>query len=516
MAKLVAFATILLAVTAGAAHAASFRVVVVPGLGLGDLRRLEARGAVGLLVPGAGPTVGYRTAQAALVRGKIENSLRGGLPSGPTLLVPETSRRLPAPPAIVLGLPSRRVQPNDRRYPIAVLGRGYRGVLTSPSTRIRGLVSIADVAPTALGRDHGLGWHAERDAADRLAALDRRIREHDTRLPAMLLLAGLIALIAVASGRAALLAFATALVANALLGAFGFTSLWAVLLTFAAAVAAAVPLDRRLPSSTAFAAALVAPIVLYLACFAADSSWITFSPLGPTQNARFYGLTNVLSALVLVPALAAADALRRPIGFALVAGLAIVTVGGTRFGADGGGAVMLAVGFAVLAIGLAGAHRRTLAVALPLAAALVLALVGVDAATGATSHVTRALGGGPGGLAGDLGDRMVLSWERATDPPGLALAVGACIAGIAVLVAAVMRRNRATPLLYALTAAVATSLLVNDSPLDVALLGLAGVWAVVAATARSEPAVPRGARQASRMNDGGSSTSWRMLPVRRP
>jgi hypothetical protein len=510
MAKLVAFATFFLVVTAGAAHAASFRVVVVPGLGLDDLHRLEPRAAVGLLVPGAGPTVGYRTARAALVRGKIENSLRGGIPSGPVLVVPETSRRLPAPPAIVLGLPRRRVQPNDRRYPIAVLGHGYRGVLTSPSTRIRGLVSIADVAPTALGREHGLGWQPERDAAERLATLDRRIREHDTRLPSMLLLAGLIALVALASGRAAVLAFATALVANALLGAFGVTALWAVLLGFAAAVAIARPLDRALPSSSAFAAALVAPIGLYLACFAAASSWITFSPLGPTQNARFYGLTNLLSALVLVTALAAADAVRRPIGFALVAGLAIVTVGGTRFGADGGGAIMLAVGFAVLAVGLAGTHRRALAVALPLAAALVLALVGIDAATGATSHVTRALGGGPGGLAGDLGDRVALSWERATDPPGLAIAIGACLAGIALLVVAAARRDRATPLLYALTVAVATSLVFNDSPLDVALLGLVGVWAV-AVTAAWE----RG-RQASRMNDGGSSTSWRMLPVRRP
>src|SRR5207253_2003161 len=100
----------------------------------------EARGAVGLLVPGAGPTVDYRTARAALVRGKIENSLRGGLPSGPVLFVPETSRRLPAPPAIVLGLPRRRVQPNDRRYPIArdcppARGRRHRALGGAPRLR---------------------------------------------------------------------------------------------------------------------------------------------------------------------------------------------------------------------------------------------------------------------------------------------------------------------------------------------------------------------------------------------
>jgi hypothetical protein len=516
MPRVVALAAILLALTTGIAHGASFRVVVVPGLRLDDLRRLEHRGAVGLLVPGAGPTVDGRSARAALVRGKVENSLRGSIASGRPLIVAESSRRLPAPPAIVVGLPGPRTRPNDRRYPIAVLGHGYRGLLTSPSTRIRGLVSIADVAPTVLGRDRGLGWSPQRDAVGRLDALDRRIREHDARLQAMLFLAGAIALIALASGRAALLAFATALAANLLLGAFGVTALPAVLLAFAVAGMVALPLDRLLPANVAFGSALVVPIALYLVCLTAAPSWIAFSPLGPTQNARFYGLTNVLAALILVPALAAANALRRPLGFGLVAALAIVTVGGTRFGADGGGAAMLAVGYAVLAVGLAGVQWRALAIALPIAAALVLGLVGVDAATGATSHVTRALGGGPGALATDFADRVTLSWLRATDPPALAIAIAGCLVGIAFLVATAACRHRGTPLLYALTAAVATSLLVNDSPLDVSLVGLVGVWAVVAATVQRDQIVRGRLAQPSRMNDGGSSTSWRMLPVRRP
>ncbi len=517
MPRVIALAAILLALTTGIAHGGSFRVVVVPNLRLDDLRRLEHRGAVGLLVPGAGPAVNYRSARAALVRGKVENSLRGSVPSGLPVIVAESSRRPPASPAIVLGLPGPRTQPNDTRYPIAVLGHGYRGLLTSPSTRIRGLVSIADVAPTALGRDRGLGWSPQHDAVGRLDALDRRIRDHDVRLPAMLLLAGLITLLRLRSGRAALLAFATVLVANVLLGAFGATAVAVVLLAFAAAVGVALPLERLLRQKTiAFGSALALPIALYLVCLAAAPSWIAFSPLGPTQNARFYGLTNLLAALILVPALAAANALRRPPGFALVTALAIVTVGGTRFGADGGGALMLAVGFAVLAVGLGGLHRRALAVALPLAAALVLGLVGIDAATGATSHVTRALGDGPDAIATDFANRVTLSWLRATDPPALALAIAGCLAGIALLVVTAVRRGGTTPLLYALTAAVATSLLVNDSPLDVSLVGLVGVWAVVAATAQGEQAVRGRLAQASRMNAGGSSTSWRMLPVRRP
>ena len=42
--------------------------------------------AIGLLVPGAGPDTSHEQALAALVRGKVENSLRGGIPSGPALI----------------------------------------------------------------------------------------------------------------------------------------------------------------------------------------------------------------------------------------------------------------------------------------------------------------------------------------------------------------------------------------------------------------------------------------------
>jgi hypothetical protein len=129
---------------AGPAEAAQVPVIVVPGLELEDLAELEGRGAVGLLVPGAGPEVIADSARAALARGKVRNSLRGGTPEGEPVI--ELSEgELPAEgPAIVLGLPEGGEQPNDRRYPIAVLGE--RGLLVSDSTRIPGLVSIVDVA----------------------------------------------------------------------------------------------------------------------------------------------------------------------------------------------------------------------------------------------------------------------------------------------------------------------------------------------------------------------------------
>ena len=145
------------------ASAQERRVVVVPGLEAGDLAALTDRGAVGLLVPDAGPRTSGARARAALERGAVRNSVLGGLPKGEARLDVETAGTVPSGPAIVLGLPTGGEQPNHRRYPIAVLGEGYRGVLTSDSTRIPGLVSIVDVAPTALGEDGALRSSADDD-----------------------------------------------------------------------------------------------------------------------------------------------------------------------------------------------------------------------------------------------------------------------------------------------------------------------------------------------------------------
>ena len=52
--------------------------------------------------------------------------------------------------------------------------------------------------------------------------------------------------------------------------------------------------------------------------------------------------------------------------------------------------------------------------ALAAAAAAVLILMGLDAATGGSSHVTRAVGGGPGEIVEDLWRRLEISWDTAT------------------------------------------------------------------------------------------------------
>lgn len=495
MLRLACAAAIGLAFAAGEAHAATFRVVVVPGLSLADLSRLETRGAVGLLVPGAGSRTSRALAEAGLVRAKVSNSANGSA-HGPVLLRLSTGAVPARGPAIVLGLPRDGSEPNDRRYPIAVLGHGYRGLLTSRSTRIAGLAAIDDVAPTALGRPDRLRWRAEPHAAAKAAALDDRIEDHRaTRKPAMVLVLGLAAVLALLFPRAGLLAFPAALAANLALGAFGITDLAATLVVLGLAVAAGAPLAAlALRGPTALGGAMAAAFAAYLVGLAIDGSWIGFSPLGPGMVGRYYGLSNVLETIALVPALAGAALLWRrfgALGLAAMAALALVTVSGSRFGADGGGAIVLAVGYAVLAVGLARAPRRALAVAIPLAAAIVLVFVAVDAATGASSHVTGALHGGFGGLADDLRDRAELSYRVAVSSWGVGLGCAAALAAFAAIAFVGLRADVPPPdraLLAAFVVAIATSLFVNDTPLDIALAGLTGLWVLYRWTTQRDAA----------------------------
>ena len=137
-------------------HRQVFRVVVVKGLTLGDLPQLATEGAVGLMVPNAGPRTSQAAAFAGMVRGILYNT-RLPRPHDTVLIRVTQSTEIPAHgPVIVVGLPPGTTAPNDRRYPIAVIGHGYHGLLTSSLTRVPGLVSIADVARTALQTPHAL------------------------------------------------------------------------------------------------------------------------------------------------------------------------------------------------------------------------------------------------------------------------------------------------------------------------------------------------------------------------
>jgi hypothetical protein len=456
-----------------AAHAAELRVVVVPGLELADLRPLSERGAVGLLVPDAGPDTSAARALAALERGEVRNSLLGEDPPGDRLVEAQVAQGPPAGRVVVLGLPQGGTQPNDRRYPIAVLGPGYRGLLISESTRIPGLVSIVDVAPTALDREGRLGSEPADDPVAELEELDHRISVNRDAKPAVLLVSlALLVALAVFVPAAVLPGLAAVLLANLALGIAGATQVWVDVLVIVLFVAASLAF-ARLPL-VAHGLLLTGVLGAYLVAMAVDDRWVALSPLGPTQNARFYGLSNLLATFLLVPALAGAAILGRRFGlwaFGGVAALALLMVGGSQFGADGGGVLVLLAGYAVLIALDYGLTRQTAIAGAAAAAVLVLAL-----ALGGGSHVTEALSDGPTGLAEDFWRRLELSWLRATSGWGVGLLVGG---GIVVLALLALRERRT--LLTAYLVALAVSLLVNDSPNDVIIAGLAGYLALSSA-----------------------------------
>jgi hypothetical protein len=482
--RLLTVAALLLVLAPAAAHAGQrLPVVVSPDLDFTGFDRLPRPAAVGLLVPDAGPETSAARARAALLRGDVENSLRG-VPSGPVLI--RLSRGQSEPPLIVVGLPAGGTQSNDRRYLVAVAAPGFDGLLTSESTRIPGLVSIADIAPTARGEDGALGSQPSDDAFAELRELDERIDDNGTsRKPAAAIVTAFVLALAFAFPAAAVLGLAAVLAANVVLGALGASEPWVVWLALGLAAALGGPvLARILRTHTAIGTALLAVVAAYLVAMATDESWVALSPLGPTQNARFYGLSNLLETMLLVPALAGAALIVRrfgPVAFAAAALLSLVTVASSRFGADAGGAIVLGAAFGALAVALSGGSRRALAAGIAGAAALAGGALILDSRFGPETHVGRSAGGGAGGILSDLGDRIVLSWERATAGWGVALVVAVAILALVVLVSRLPRLKLGRDgraLLIAFAIAVVVSLVVNDSPLEVAVGGAVGYLAL--------------------------------------
>ena len=108
-------------------HRQVFRVVVVRGLVVADLPLLASQGAVGLVVPNAGPRTSANDAFVGMVRGILYNA-RLPQPHGELVLIHvRSATSIPRKgPVIVIGLPPNRSVANDRRYPIAVIGHRFR------------------------------------------------------------------------------------------------------------------------------------------------------------------------------------------------------------------------------------------------------------------------------------------------------------------------------------------------------------------------------------------------------
>lgn len=447
-----------LAVVAAALALSAPAAAAVRVVGPFPLDRYAGSGAIGLAVPGAGPTVTRESALNTLLTGKVVSSLLGGAPSGAPLI------RLgdgPPPDTLVVLPPSGESE--NTRYPIAATP-GPRGVLTSSSTRIDGLVSLSDVA-------HGrLEVVAVKNPVATLERLEHRIDRNDRiRLPLTLLLGGIAYIAAVLAPGLAPRVVLLGLAANLWLAGW-----WVVGLV---ALAAAV-----LPLGLACASVLLA----YLLVLGLDAESVALSPFGPSQAGRFYGVSNLLETMFLVPAILGPALLGR-LGIA-VAGLSLVAVAGSRFGADGGGLLVLLAAYATLVVRTRGvrldARRVAALVVAGVTAAIVL--VGLDAAIGGSSHVTQAVGDGPGAVLGDIADRLELSARRTFGAVGPAFAV---LASLAVLVVVATRRPR-RPLTDAVLVALLVSLVVNDTPGDV--IGFGAVAAFV--IRRFEDGSARGAR----------------------
>jgi hypothetical protein len=372
-------------------------------------------------------------------------------------------------------------------------------------------VSVADVAPSAValgsGEQPALRWDADDDAPRTLARLDQRLsRAHDARTAALIILVAWTLVLAGAAlalrsavlARAGLLALPAALGVSLALSGAGLSRPWtatAVLAVATGGIALAVASRARL-----LLPALVAFLVAELATLAVWPEVNALSLIGPHPDGggRYYGVTNQVETLLLAPILAAAI-LVPAAWIPAVGALALVLVGWSKAGADGGGVAVILVALLALWALRTGVRPTPARVAAAAAAAVILALslVGLDAFTGGSSHVTDALGGGPGAVIGDLGHRLNISWKGVT---GTVQASVAACAGLVALVGLGLLRPRLA-IVGALLAALAVSLLVNDTPTDVLAYGAVvaaalRVWAPLSpATSRSGAAVaPRASR----------------------
>jgi cytochrome c551/c552 len=433
-------------------------------------------GAVGLYVPGAGATISRAGAIASLQRGKVENALLGGKPGG-KVVARLSYGTVAQGPAVYVQLPPPGSHPNTRRYLVSVDAPGYTGILTSGSTHIHGLVSITDITQTAtaLAEHKKPDIHSVPGTRADLRALDERLTHvhHDRGWTMVALVITYIGLVVLAP-TAAVLASAAAISASLILSALGVTRFWLtivamVVLTVGLALAGA----RRRELIPVIVAVFLA---VYLVVLASSPETNALAVLGarPDGGGRFYGIGNQLETLLLVPVIAAVavGGLRwlAPIG-----ALALVTVGWSKAGADGGGLVVFATAFAVLLLRLSPGPLtwRRLALAGAGAVALVFALIGIDAALGGSSHVTHSVGSGS--LFGDFERRLHLSWASVTRVWYSAALFLGCAA---VLVWIGARRPR-YPSVDAMLLAVVVSLLVNDTPVDVILLGTLGCLALL-------------------------------------
>jgi hypothetical protein len=472
--------------------ASPLTVVVVDQLTTSDLQLLARRGAVGLLVPGSGATTSRRGALRALVHGVNFNAYVEPSSEGHALIPIIYSRTVPQRTnVIVLMLPAGSRQLNDRRYPIAVIGRGFHGLLRSTTTRIPGLVSIADVAPTAVGRVRG-SLHAapSRDPVATIEELDGQIHANNRlKLPTLLIIAIALIVGVALRPRVALPAVLGALVASLLAGAAHVSSEpWLIAIMVAGLIGGGIALERLCSNDRRLLLAIVGVLLLYLLMLVSHPDWVAVTPLGPTQNSRFWGIGNQLETLLIAPVVAGAALSARRygiVGFGLFALLVLALVTDNRLGSDGGGAIVFGIALAFIGARTNRLGAKGFVTLLLLAATVVLTIIMVNLRMPGPDHLRSAFSHGFDGLADVVVNRVPLAYLPAVHQwpvlvPTAVLFLGAVVYGVRVA------DSRSRDLVLAALLAVAASLVVNDS----AMYELAGGVAVISSLSRLQLAPP--------------------------
>jgi hypothetical protein len=228
-------------------------------------------------------------------------------------------------------------------------------------------------------------------------------------------------------------------------------------------------------------------VLIHMYLLAARPDWVALTPVGPTQNSRFWGIGNQQETLLLAPLLAgAAIAARRfgALGFAGFGVLGLFMMTDNRFGSDGGGAIVLGIALAFLGARMLRLGSRGFLVLLGGAAAIVLKVVSSNLDAVGPDHFRSAFGHGFSGLWAVVENRVPLSYLPAIHKWPLVMPLGLWFLFTFAGALFVARRRPTRDFVFTLGLAIAASLLVNDS----AMYELTGGVAVLAGLGRFAPA----------------------------
>ncbi len=452
---------------------APWHVIVVKQMSDRTFVALARHGAVGLMRPSYGPTTSWDRAVAELVRGAETNARLGGIPPGQALIGFTTESGATTPHCrmcIVLQLPPHGgLSANDRLYRVAVIGQGFHGLLTSPTTHIPGLISIVDVAPTALAHQwNNLSWTPSSNAVADVQRLDAQIHGEDRLKYAGLFIAVALAILfALLGWSAARTAIPAALAANLLLGVLHVTNEVEIVALFTvASLLGALGLARICRDDLALLGWIVAVLVAYVVVFARRPEWAAVTPLGPDQNLRFWGIGDQIATLLFAPLLTGAVIARQRLGWLGFLGFAVLglfVMTDNRLGANGGGAIGLGLALAVLGARLSRRGLLALVGAVTAAAALVLAIVKHGLASPGPNHLRSAFGNGIQGFLDVAAHRVPLVYTPAVHDWPLTLPLAVLLIVSVTLAFRSTRARAARDLLIALVAGLVASLLINDA-----------------------------------------------------